>query len=261
MIAPEERRALAKRLADGGIEDAAFEAREIAKEAATPDEAKAMVQRRLAGEPLAYIFGKWEFYGLPFYVGKGVLIPRPDTELLVETALAELGDRPLAVADLCAGSGAVAVAVAKHSQATVTAVELDGTALKYLQKNIEANGVSVEVKQANVLTETFGTFDLILSNPPYIRSDVIETLAPDVKCEPRLALDGGEDGLGFYRRLTTAWRDRLKRGGKLMVEIGYDQAEAVAALFREAGFTAVCTRTDYGGNQRVIVGTYTAPKS
>lgn len=246
---------LRRKLEAGGVEDAGFEARQIARAAKDQEEAEAMLRRRLDGEPLQYILGVWEFYGLPFFVGPGVLIPRPDTEILVEAVLLELGDRPLAVADLCAGSGAIAVAVAKHSRAAVTAVELDETALGYLRRNVEANGAAVEIVQADILRDAFGTFDLIVSNPPYIRSDTVDTLSREVKREPRRALDGGGDGLTFYRALCDRWISRLVPGGKLMVEIGYDQERSVRALFAEAGLRVADTVYDYGGNPRVIIGT------
>ena len=216
--------------------------------------------RRLEGEPLQYILGEWEFYSLPFEVGTGVLIPQPDTECLVERALAYLKDFPSAhVADLCSGSGAVAVSIAHHApQCRVTAVEWDETAFGYLERNIRRNHAgNVKAVCADVLAapQGLGPFDLIVSNPPYIRSGVIDELEASVRREPRIALDGGEDGLTFYRSILSQWMTALTGQGVLMVEIGYDQAREVAALFAPHFARVECLR-DYGGNDRVIVGTH-----
>ncbi len=216
--------------------------------------------RRLEGEPLQYILGEWEFYSLPFEVGPGVLIPQPDTECLVERALAYLKNVPSArVADLCSGSGAVAIAIAHHApQCRVTAVEWDEVAFGYLERNIRRNHANhVKAVRADVLAapQGFGPFDLIVSNPPYIRSGVIDELEASVRREPRIALDGGEDGLAFYRCILSQWTTTLTDEGVLMVEIGYDQAEEVTALFAPHFAQVECLR-DYGGNDRVIVGTH-----
>ena len=242
-------------LKSAGIEAARFEAKEIVKTAKTESEAIEFANRRISGEPLQYILGEWEFYGLPFYVGEGVLIPRADTETLVDAALEIIGDKPLRVADLCSGSGAIAIAVAKNSTAKVTAIEKSEIAFSYLERNAERNGAEVECLLGDLFGEWNEKFDLILSNPPYIASAVVEGLSEEVKREPKMALDGGTDGLDFYKRLTSYWKTRINAGGHLAVEIGYDQGESVVALFEQNGFEDVTLIKDYGGNDRVIFGT------
>lgn len=215
--------------------------------------------RRLQGEPLQYILGEWEFYSLPFEVGPGVLIPRPDTECLVEQALEYLKGRPpQRIIDLCSGSGAVAVAIAHHApQCSVTALEKEPEAFGYLERNIRRNHAgNVRAVCADLLDgpRGLGPFDLIVSNPPYIRSKVIDTLEEPVKREPRTALDGGADGLDFYRAILSLWLPALRQGAAAMVEIGYDQAGEVFALFAPHFAHCACIQ-DYSGLDRVIVAT------
>lgn len=240
-----------------GIQTARFEATQIAEFAGSAEAALALAQRRIAGEPLQYLLGEWEFYGLPVYVGPGVLIPRPDTECLVDHALAFLKGKPgAAVADLCAGSGCIGLAIAANApDCTVTAVEYSGEAYTYLQKNIARLGGRVQPVQADITAGGFGKYHLIVSNPPYIRSQVIPTLEREVQQEPKMALDGGADGLHFYRAILQHWLPCLQPGGALMVEIGYDQAQAVGDLFRAAGLQRVGVLRDLAQNQRVIYGT------
>ena len=222
-----------------------------------------LVARRLKGEPTQYILGKWEFFGLPFYVGEGVLIPRPDTEVLVEKALQLIkGVESPRVLDLCSGSGCIAVAIKKHRpDASVTAVELYDQAAEYLSRNIALNNVEVEIKRADVLkplkAEEWGEFDLILSNPPYIDGEAMRTLSAEVKSEPQTALFGGEDGLDFYRAIAENWLELLGEKGAVAVEIGFDQGKSVPAIFEEKGLNTAVIK-DYGGNDRVIIGTQSA---
>lgn len=217
--------------------------------------------RRLEGYPLQYLIGEWDFYGYPFFVGEGVLIPRPETELLVREALAVLrglGKADPAVADLCSGSGCIAVAVAKEfPTCRVTAVENSPEAFAYLEKNIERNKVSnVFAQNEDVLgplaDEMQGAFDVIVCNPPYIVTQELQTLQPEVQFEPRQALDGGEDGLLFYREITRLWQHCLAPGGSLLYEIGYDQGQTVPQLLRESGFSRVEVRQDYNGIDRIV---------
>lgn len=242
-------------LKSAGIEAARFEAKEILKSAKNDTEALEFANRRISGEPLQYILGEWEFYGLPFFVGEGVLIPRADTETLVDVALGIIGNKPFRVADLCSGSGAIAIAVAKNSGAMVTAIEKSETAFSYLERNARRNGVAVECVLGDVFGEWKENYDLVLSNPPYIASAVVETLSEEVKREPKMALDGGADGLDFYKRLTSYWKTRINGGGHLAVEIGYDQGESVVALFEQNGFEEIELIKDLSGNNRVIIGT------
>ena len=198
-----------------------------------------LVEKRSNGEPLQYILGKWEFMGLPFYVGEGVLIPRPETEMLVEYALDFLKDKknPVVI-DLCSGSGCIAISVAKHlPNAKVYAVEKSDLAFPYLKKNIWLNCVfNVSAVHGDIFDRTLLSDikpDLILSNPPYIRSPEIASLQSEVRNEPSMALDGGEDGLVFYREIANGWIDRLGTGGAIAVECGEDQTEDIIRMFSE----------------------------
>lgn len=218
------------------------------------------IEKRISGEPLQYILGEWSFMGFDFKVGRGVLIPRDDTEVVVNLCIDFLKNRTdKKTVDLCSGSGAIAVALDKISGAKVTAVEIDETAFSYLEKNVKENNSSVKPVMADALEicETFadGELDLIVSNPPYIKSADIETLQKEVQLEPRLALDGGEDGCDFYREIVNRWSRKLKKGGALAFELGEGQADAVKALMTEQGFSDFKISLDFGGVQRAIIGT------
>lgn len=222
------------------------------------DKFKQMLQLRIKGEPLQYILGEWEFMGLNFKVGEGVLIPRPETELLVEFAIDYLKrmKNPI-VFDLCSGSGCIAISVARFCpNATVYAVEKSDEAFEYLLRNIELNGTSNvhavkgDVFNTGLLPDIIP--DLILSNPPYIRSDEIKDLQAEVKKEPVMALDGGEDGYDFYRIIASDWIKRLKKGGMLAVECAEDQTELISDLFSENS-TEVKPYKDYSGLPRGVI--------
>lgn len=218
------------------------------------------IEKRISGEPLQYILGEWSFMGFDFKVGRGVLIPRDDTEVVVNLCIDFLENRTdKKTVDLCSGSGAIAVALDKISGAKVTAVEIDETAFSYLETNVKENNSSVKPVMADALEicETFadGELDLIVSNPPYIKSADIETLQKEVRLEPRLALDGGEDGCDFYREIVSRWSRKLKKGGALAFELGENQADAVKALMAEQGFSDFKISLDFGGVQRAIIGT------
>lgn len=218
------------------------------------------IEKRISGEPLQYILGEWSFMGFDFKVGRGVLIPRDDTEVVVNLCIDFLKNRAdKKTVDLCSGSGAIAVALDKISGAKVTAVEIDETAFSYLETNVKENNSSVKPVMADALEicETFadGELDLIVSNPPYIKSADIETLQKEVQLEPRLALDGGEDGCDFYREIVNRWSRKLKKGGALAFELGEGQADAVKALMTEQGFSDFKISLDFGGVQRAIIGT------
>ncbi len=223
---------------------------------------EAAVRRRIAGEPLQYILGEWEFLGLPIGVGPGVLIPRPETELLAGAALdylEPLADRQPRALDLCCGSGCIAVALAKLTPHTrVTAVDLYEQPLRRTRENARRNEVELEVVQADALAAPpagLGPFDAIVSNPPYIETRELDLLQPEVRREPREALDGGEDGLRFYRAILQHWAPLLVPGGRLFLEVGIYQAQAVAQLLREAGMREVAAQEDYAGIERVVTGT------
>lgn len=218
------------------------------------------IKKRISGEPLQYILGEWSFMGFDFKVGRGVLIPRDDTEVVVNLCIDFLKNRTdKKTVDLCSGSGAIAVALDKISGAKVTAVEIDETAFSYLETNVKGNNSSVKPVMADALKicDTFadGGLDLIVSNPPYIKSADIETLQKEVQLEPRLALDGGEDGCDFYREIVSRWSRKLKKGGALAFELGEGQADAVKALMTEQGFSNFKISLDFGGVQRAIIGT------
>lgn len=218
------------------------------------------IERRISGEPLQYILGEWSFMGFDFKVGRGVLIPRDDTEVVVNLCIDFLKNRAdKKTVDLCSGSGAIAVALDKISGAKVTAVEIDETAFSYLETNVKENNSSVKPVMADALEicDTFadGGLDLIVSNPPYIKSADIETLQKEVQLEPRLALDGGEDGCDFYREIVSRWSRKLKKGGALAFELGEGQADAVKELMTEQGFSDFKISLDFGGVQRAIIGT------
>jgi len=219
-----------------------------------------LIKRRLAGEPVAYLVSEHEFWGLPFHVDANVLVPRPDTETVVEVARATRADRkaPCRVLDLCAGSGAIAIALAKElPAATIVATDVSEAAAALARRNAERNGFAdrIEVRRGDLWEPVAGEmFDLITANPPYIASAVIPTLAAEVKREPVIALDGGADGLAFYDRICAKAREHLVAGGALVVEHGYDQAEAVRARFEAAGLTGVTLVHDLAKNPRVTWG-------
>ena len=224
-------------------------------------EVRGAVQRRNSGEPLQYILGEWEFYGLPFYVGEGVLIPRQDTETLVETAARFLRERPgvPGAADLCAGSGCVGITLAKLTGIPVKLLELSELALGYLRRNIALNGAEelCEAMHADVLSDDTAAgmpqLDLIVTNPPYLTAQDMRELQPEVTHEPETALFGGDDGLDYYRRMVPLWGAKLNPGGMLAAEIGMGQHGDVTRIFEENGLRAGFEK-DLCGVIRVIYG-------
>lgn len=214
--------------------------------------------RRITGEPLQYLLGKWEFFGMPFYVGKGVLIPRQDTEILVETAIkaAEKFDAPKII-DLCSGSGCIACAISANvASAKVYALEKYEKAIGFLNKNIELNNANVSVVEADVLSEniSFSGFDIIVCNPPYLTSSDMKALQKEVSFEPEEALFGGIDGLKFYREITRIWNGRIDSGGILAYEIGMGQENDVEKIMNEYNFTNIEFIRDLSGIIRVVKG-------
>lgn len=210
------------------------------------------VKRRASGEPFAYISGTKEFMGRQFTVNKNVLIPRPDTEILVNFAVG----KETSVLDLCTGSGCVAVSLARLMPwASVTAVDISEEALNVAEINAKSQNVKVKFIKKDILNTpiSFGKkFMLAVSNPPYIRPDVIETLESDVKdFEPRIALDGGTDGLDFYRKIAKDAPLFLEDGGRICLEIGYDQGKAVSEILTE-NFESIEVIKDYAGEDRVV---------
>lgn len=214
-----------------------------------------MINRRAAHEPLQYILGKAYFMGLEFMVSPDVLIPRFDTEIMVEEALKHISS-DMRVLDVCTGSGCIGVSVAKLSGAEVVAVDISEAALAMAKKNAAHNGTSnVTFIHSDMFSNVEGTFDVILSNPPYIRSDEVLKLMPEVLVhEPHLALDGHEDGLFFYEILARESGRFLKPSGMLIMEIGYDQADEVSCLLENNNFTDVRVIRDLAGLNRVVCG-------
>lgn len=217
-----------------------------------------LVRRRLAGEPVAYLLGRKEFWSLALNVDARVLIPRPETETLVERALLALpAQESKRVADIGTGSGAVALALKKERPgAEVVAVDISADALAVARENASRLGLDVIFLQGDLVQPLVGLdpFDLIVSNPPYIRREDIDGLAAEVRCEPRLALDGGEDGLALVRGLATAALPVLAPGGTLAMEIGAGQAAAVMEFMRSAGYAEVGVHCDLAGIERVVFG-------
>lgn len=215
------------------------------------------IQRLLCGEPVQYITGFCEFMSLKFITRPGVLIPRADTEILVEAVLERL-NKNATVADFCCGSGCIGISLAHYApDISVTAIDISDDALAIAKENVALHGVSDKAKfiKADILSSIPDTeYDCIVSNPPYIRSDVIEALDPKVRDrEPRIALDGGEDGLVFYRRI--AEYAPLKKGGLLAFEIGFDQGSAVCDILRANGYKSVELLQDIENRDRVVLAT------
>lgn len=221
------------------------------------------IARREAHEPLQYIVGMWPFYGLDFFVGDGVLIPRQDTEILCATAIESLkGSSGAHVLELCAGSGCVTAGILKNTdKSSAVCVEISDKAMLYLKKNLSYNGLDdrTEIVKADILNsqsaaEISGEFDIIVCNPPYIRSGDIAGLEPEVaQYEPKIALDGGDDGLKFYRA-AVVYFPLLKNGAHVFFEVGAGQAHDVEKILSQAGLSDIVVKKDYSGIERVVGG-------
>ncbi len=218
----------------------------------------AYIGRRSRRIPLQHIIGEQEFMGLTFRVDEHVLIPRQDTEVLVEEGLKNLEDG-MRVLDLCTGSGCIIISLEKLSKKAgiFVGTDISEKALDKARENAELNGVKAEFLKSDLFEKIEGRFDMILSNPPYIRSSEIEELQEEVRAhDPRIALDGGRDGLFFYRKIVDESRAYLNHGGRLMLEIGCDQGAAVLSMLEEAGFRGVSVKKDLAGLDRVACGRY-----
>ena len=269
-----------RQLRESGVEASTLEARELVcfgtgknREELTRDsrlyaspereaQVRRLVERRMAGEPVAYLIGEWEFYGLPLDISQDVLIPRTDTEVLAEQAIAyiqQLGE--CRVLDLCAGSGCVGLAIAAQApQARVVLGEIDDSALKICRQNIRRNSLSARVTPIQMdarekPARSLGEFQCIISNPPYIPTGDIAGLEPSVRdYEPHMALDGGADGMDFYRAITEQWKEALAPGGRLYFEVGIGQADPVLRLMRSQGFGDLQIIKDHHKIPRVVLG-------
>ncbi|WP_432406961.1 peptide chain release factor N(5)-glutamine methyltransferase [Wukongibacter sp. M2B1] len=230
-----------------------------------------LIEKRLEGVPVQYIVGNQEFMGLSFYVEEGVLIPRPDTEILIEKILENVDEsNSYNIVDIGTGSGAITVSLAKFiEKAHVFSVDISKKALKIATKNANANGVSSKISFLNGSLFSplddigiKGKIDILVSNPPYIPSKKIEGLQVEVsKYEPRIALDGGEDGLDFYREIIDKAPEYLRRGGLIVLEVGHDQARIVAGLMEEKDqYVDIEITKDLAGIERVVSGKIKAAK-
>ena len=230
------------------------------------------IETRASHIPLQHITGVQEFMGLEFIVNEHVLVPRQDTEVLVESVL-EVLEPGMKVLDMCTGSGCILISLMKlygTSQAETTGevtedekmlcgvgVDISEEALKVAKANGEKIGVKADFIQSDLFEKVSGKYDVIVSNPPYIRTVVIEELKEEVKChDPFIALDGKEDGLYFYRKIVEKSLEYLSDGGRLLFEIGHDQGEEVKKLMEQAGFTGVTVKKDLAGLDRVVLGKY-----
>ena len=270
-----------KTLRAAGVEEAQLEAREIVCFAAgktreqlfrdasfyasaeVEHQVAELVARRLAGEPIAYIIGEWEFYGLPLDISREVLIPRTDTEVLAGRAieLAQAVGEGARVLDLCAGSGCIGLAIAAHApNCRVVLADWSEDAVRICKQNVRRNNLNSRVTcvRANALEpapSALWDFDLIVSNPPYIPTGDISGLDVSVRgYEPLLALDGGPDGLDFYRAILSGWKNALRLGGSLLFEVGIGQADQVEKLMAQAGCDSIRSLQDTAGIWRVVEG-------
>lgn len=266
-----------KELEAAGIEDYVFEAKQIIKHITgfsnseilmnytnrltefQSNNLTAIIKQRAIRYPLQYIFGEWAFYGREFFVGPGVLVPRADTETLVDVCLKYLkNSESPAVLDLCAGSGCIGITLAlEKADAAVTLVEKFPEAARYAERNIKRHGTdNVTLICGDVLNGAANDkeYELIVSNPPYVPKNEMETVSPEVHYEPETALFGGEDGLDFYRAVITEYKKALKAGGMLAFEVGAGEAAAVEALLEDAGLKEINTEKDLSGICRAVYG-------
>ena len=220
-----------------------------------------LIKRRCQREPLQYITGEQEFMGLPFKTGRDTLIPRQDTECLVEEAMKELHDG-MEILDVCCGTGCILLSLLHFSNdCKGLGVDYSAEAVRLARENAALLGIEAGFAVSDMFEKVDGVFDMIVSNPPYIPKDIIPTLDPEVaRFEPLAALDGGEDGLDFYRILSAESKKHLKRGGLFYAEIGYDQKEAVTEIFEKEGYSYVEVTKDLAGLDRVVKAVWNGEK-
>ena len=271
-------RLISKKLSEAGAESPAFDTSELIsfvinapyspalhKDQELTDKELELLfslsHRREKGEPLQYILGQWEFYGFPFKVGEGVLIPRDDTEVALRASFRHLdGLKNPKILDLCAGSGTLAVTLKKlYPEAEVTAVELSEDAFGYLKENAGLNNADIRLINGDIF-EVYKSFeerhfDLIISNPPYLTTDELLTMQKELYFEPSLALHGGEDGCDFYRKIIPLYTPKLKLGGQLIFELDGKEAEYTRELMKAENYGDIEIFDDLGGIHRAIKGT------
>ncbi len=224
------------------------------------------IKRLENNEPIQYIVNHQEFYGLDFYVDENVLIPQPDTEILVEECIKIFQDveknpqhkfynkKECKILDLCTGSGAIGISLAKNiKKSKVSLSDISLEALKIAEKNAMQNQIEVTSIQSDLFKNINNKFDLIVSNPPYIETETIQKLSEEVRKEPIIALDGGIDGLKFYREIAEQAKSYLEQDGYLALEIGYNQKESVKKILKECSFRNIYSKKDFGGNDRIVV--------
>jgi len=229
------------------------------------------LNERIGGMPMQYLMGKIEFFGLPFFISPGVLIPRPETEILVQAVIGLLSAsakegvsriNPYRILDLCTGSGNIAISLAKHAKyAKITAIDIDDVCLNIARKNAVVNEINnIEFIKSNLFSKLGPNdkFDIIVSNPPYIKQSDLKRLPLEVKSEPIIALDGGEDGFDFYRKIISEARKFLKPGGFLALESGDGQAYNIKEILEEENrFSSIKIINDYNNIPRVVIGVRT----
>lgn len=272
--------ALVGKMEEAGIADAKFDARYllefvcktnyndlllhkdrlVTKE--QQDEVERLLILRLQRIPIQYILKECEFMGLHYYVTEDVLIPRQDTELLVEEVLKNLHDK-MSVLDMCTGSGCILLSLLSFTNdCSGVGVDISSKALSVARENAKRLGIQATFLESDLFDTVEGLFDVVVSNPPYIKSKVIETLMPEVKdYEPMLALDGMDDGLFFYKRIAKEAKRFLVRGGMIFFEIGHDQAEEVYEILANEGYDHICLKKDYANNDRVVYATFVEDKN
>ena len=220
------------------------------------------LNKLISGKPIQYILNKQDFMGLHFYVDENVLIPQPDTENLVEevikiSEILKMGKEQLKVLDMCTGSGAIAVSLSKYvDKALIYASDISINALDVAKKNAKSNSLDITFIHSDLFNdiEISNQFDIIVSNPPYIETEVIKSLSKEVQEEPIIALDGGKDGLDFYREIIKCAKEYLIKDGYLVLEIGYDQKDSVIKLLQDNDYKNIYSKKDLSGNDRVVVG-------
>lgn len=264
-----------KALYSAGIEDCVFEAKQIIKHITGLSSSEilmnytkelsefqrnnltAIIRQRELRYPLQYIFGEWSFYGRDFYVGPGVLVPRADTETLIEVCTDYLKDKKEPkILDLCAGSGCIGITLAKEkADSDCLMIEKYPEAMRYAERNIARNKAeNARVISGDIFEGTASgeKYDLIVSNPPYVAENGTEEVSPETKYEPETALSGGEDGLKFYRAITENYKESLKEKGMLCFEVGIGQADPVKEILNDAGFADIGAKKDLNGIERAV---------